>query len=205
MAPPNSAPKSDRGFSLVELVVVVAIVAVMAAFAIPVFTTTVSNIKLHYAAINFSGLLQKARIEAVRKNTFYAVQQNTMPTGNVQYYVDLVKAATPSFVATDPAVELGRVTVHAGTGSGAPQETSFVSSLSFTVNTGTSALAAFNARGLPCIATSTTCPEAAGQGFAYFLTNGGTSPGWAAVVITPSGRVQVWSYDYSGNGSWVQQ
>ena len=196
--------KDRRGFSLPELVVVVAIVMLMAAFAIPVMTNTVSNIKLRYSAINFSGLLQKARIEAVRKNTFYSVQQHTIGSGDIGYYVDLNKNQT--FAATDPQVELGRVTVYAGTGSGAPQETSFVGGFSFTMNTGTSAVAAFNARGLPCIAniSTQTCPEAAGQGFVYFLSNG-SAAGWAAVVITPSGRVQVWSYDNSGSGSWVQQ
>ena len=195
--------KDNRGFSLIELVVVVAIVMLMAAFAIPIMTNAVSNIKLRYAAIDFSGLLQKARIEAVRKNTFYTVRQNTLPAGDIQYYVDLVKGTIPSYAAGDPSVELGRVTVYAGTGSGAPQESSFVGSFSFTMNTGSSALAAFNARGLPCVAATLVCPEAAGQGFVYFLSNGNNN--WAAVVITPSGRVQAWSYDNSGSGSWVQQ
>ena len=199
--------RNNRGFSLVEMVVVVAIVMIMAKFAIVVMTSAVANIKLHYAAINFSGLLQKARIEAVRKNTFYTVQQDTMPAGDIGYYVDLAQSASPSFASGDPVVELGRVTVFAGTGSGAPQETSFVSSRGFTINTGTSAIAAFNARGLPCIANLSThlCPEAPGQGFVYFLSMGGTGTSWAAVVITPSGRVQTWSYDNSGSGSWVQQ
>lgn len=201
MTPLKGALKSDRGFSLLELVTVVAIALIIAAFAIPVMMSTVNNIKLRYAAVNFSGLLQKARIEAVRKNTFYTVQQYNMPTGDVAYYVDLTKSATPTYAAGDPLVELGQVTVHPGTGSGAPNESSFVGSFSFTMNTGASALAAFNARGLPCIAAPPICPEAAGQGFVYFLNRSGNS--WAAVVITPSGRVQVWSYDNSGN--WIQQ
>jgi prepilin-type N-terminal cleavage/methylation domain-containing protein len=198
------ARKNDHGFSLLEMVVVVAIVLIMAGIGAPVLMNTIGNIKLHYAATDFSGLLQKARMEAVRKNSFYPVLPTTVGPGDNGYFAD-IKPRNGSYDAGEPVIVLGRVTVHAGTGTGAPQESSFTSSFSFSQNS-SSTTATFNARGIPCTYTSvsqTTCPEAPGTGFFYFLSSPrGT---WVAIVITPSGRVQVWAYDNSGSGSWVQQ
>jgi prepilin-type N-terminal cleavage/methylation domain-containing protein len=196
--------KREHGFSLIEMVVVTTIVLIMAAFAIPIMSNTVGNIKLRYAATDFSGLLQKARMEAVRKNGFYPVLPVTLGPGANGYFAD-IKPRNGNYDAGEPVIDLGQVTVHAGTGSGAPQESSFVSSFTFPQNNA-STTATFNARGIPCTYTSvaqTTCPEAPGSGFFYFLS--GSQNAWAAIVITPSGRVQVWTYDRSGSGSWLQQ
>lgn len=194
--------RADRGFSLIEIVAVVAIVLLLGAIAAPVLLSTIRNINLRYAAVNFSGLLQRTRMEAARKNSFYPVRPTTLGSGYLGYYADLDRNQTLD--SGEPVVALGRYTVYAGTGSGAPQESSFTSSFSFTQNSA-STMAAFNARGLPCgyIQGASTCPQAAGQGFFYFLS--GPQNTWASVVITPSGRVQVWTYDNSGNGSWIQQ
>lgn len=203
----DSMPTStrDRGFSLIEMVVVVAIALILGAVAAPVLMNTVNTIKIRYAAVDFSGLLQKARMEAVRKNSFYPVLPTTsLGSGDNAYFAD-INPRDGNYQAGEPLIALGRVTVHAGTGSGAPQESAFTGSFSFTQNS-TSTKATFNARGLPCTYTSpsqTTCLEAPGYGFFYFLS--GPQSTWAAIAITPSGRVQVWAYDNSGNGSWVQQ
>jgi hypothetical protein len=34
----------------------------------------------------------------------------------------------------------------------------------------------------------------------YSYTGGGT--GWAAISVTPAGRIKSWSYNPSGTGSW---
>jgi len=39
-------------------------------------------------------VMQKARIEAARKNTFYSIEQATLSAGVVAYYVDLGKNNT---------------------------------------------------------------------------------------------------------------
>lgn len=190
----RTASKSGRGFSLIEMIVALAILMVMAAILTPLLSNVVSNVKLRYAATDLSGLIQKARIEASRKNTFYSIEQTTLATGEIAYYVDLGKNNT--FAAGDPLVEMGRqVNVHSGTGSGAPGETAFATSLNFALDA-SAVLPKFNARGLPCILAGATCPQIPGQGFIYFLSRtSGLGATWASVVVTPSGRVQVWSYD----------
>jgi len=73
--------KRGRGFSLIELIIVVAMIMILAAISVPRLLNTVSDINLRYAATNISGLLQAARMQGVRKNTFYTVQPTTLSTG----------------------------------------------------------------------------------------------------------------------------
>jgi type IV fimbrial biogenesis protein FimT len=193
-------PKGGEGFSLIEMVIAMAMILVLGAIFTPSVSNAISMIKLRSSANGLSGLIQKARIEAARKNTFYSIEQSTLSAGEVAYYVDVAKSDT--FAAGDPLVEMGRdVTVHFGTGSGAPGETAFTTSLNFALDS-SGVLPKFNARGLPCLPSGGTCPQVLGQGFIYFLSrNTALGTSWASVVVTPSGRVQVWSYDGT---NWVQ-
>jgi hypothetical protein len=97
-----------------------------------------------------------------------------------------------------------QLTVSAGIGSGAPNEAAFIAGLNFAVNPGGSP-PTFNARGLPCVVVGTTCPQTPGQGFVVFLSRSTLAGNvrWGAVVLNPSGRVQVWTSDSAGN--WVQR
>src|SRR5260370_11776527 len=81
--------KRGRGFSLIELIIVVAMIMILAAITVPRFLNIIGDINLRYVATNYSGLLQSARIQAVRKNNFYRIQQTTLSTGDVSYYVHL--------------------------------------------------------------------------------------------------------------------
>lgn len=195
--------EKNQGFSLIELIIAVAVIMIVVAIAVPGLVNTANDISLRYSATNFSGLLQSARIQAVRKNTFFTIQQATLPSGLPGYYIDVPK--TGSYANGDPVLPLSaQVTVHPGTGSGAPNEGTFVSGLNFTVNPGSNP-PSFNARGLPCVASANSCPQTPGQGFVVFLSKPTLTGNvnWVAVVINPSGRVQIWSCDSAGN--WVQR
>jgi|SRR5579859_4424269 len=191
--------KNARGFSLLELVIVVAIMLVLAVISIPRVLKMISDLNLRYEVTNLNGLLQSARMQAIRKNDYYTVQSTSLPSGGFGYYVHLHGA---TYTSGDPVLPIGsQMTIHIGTGSGAPNESTFLSNLSFTVNSG-SEPPSFNARGLPCFASVTNCPQA-NTGFVFFLTNrvitGDYS--WGAVAISPSGRMQIWTCD--GNGYWI--
>src|SRR5215469_17061647 len=66
-----SAPQ--RGFSIIELVVVVVIMLIIAAFAIPAFLNMVPTTRQRGSASDFSGLTNAARINAVQDSRFYSV------------------------------------------------------------------------------------------------------------------------------------
>jgi prepilin-type N-terminal cleavage/methylation domain-containing protein len=193
---------NDRGFSLIEMMVVVAIMMILAAFSVPNLMNMVSDVNLRYSATNLSGLLQTARIHAVRKNTFYGIQPVALPNGDLGYFVNLNGTV---FASGDPIVPLGtQLQVFQGTGSGAPNEGAFVANLGFAVAPST-VVPSFNARGLPCSPTANTCPQNGAQGFVLFLKRVSNLGGirWASVVVNPSGRLQTWSCD--GSGNWLQR
>jgi Tfp pilus assembly protein FimT len=184
------------------MVIVIAILMVLAKITVPRFINIVGDIKLRYVATNYSGLLQSARIQAVRKNDFYSIQPTTLSTGGTAYFVH---AETGSYTVGDPLLPVGsQVTVHAGTGSGAANESTLTCGTGCTFASG-STFPYFNARGLPCTLSGGVCTQSPGTGYLTVLSNttitGNTS--WYAVIVTGGGRVQIWSSD--GAGNWVQR
>jgi len=194
----------DGGFSLLELIIVIAVILILAAMTVPKIMTEVDVVRVRYSATDLSGVLQRARMEAVRKNAVYSVQYTAGPPA-IESIVDRNLAAPVP--AIPPAVLGSNVTSVYGAGSGAPGEAAFVASLNFTsLAAAATGLPSFNARGLPCVRTSSTvCTQTLGQGFAFFLSGAsaaGANVTWSAVVVTPSGRCETWAY----NGTnWNQQ
>ena len=193
-----------RGFSLIELMSSVGIMMIRAGIAIPTTLNALSGVKIRNEAVDFSGLVQAARMQAVRKNTFYQILANSSSGNDIAYFADLQKNSTWS--SGDPVVQWRDITVTAGTGSGAPGEAAFESSFNFTFNTANSGLPAMDARGLPCVVSGATCPETPGSGFIIYFSDttvfGNTN--WTALVITPSGRAQIWTYSGGSSGTWYQ-
>jgi prepilin-type N-terminal cleavage/methylation domain-containing protein len=190
------------GFSLLEMMIVLAIILVLAKITVPRFINVVGDINLRYVANNYSGLLQSARIQAVKKNSFYTVTTTTLSTGGTAFYVH---AQGGSYTTLDPMLPLGsQVTYHLGTGSGAPNEATLTCGASCTFGSSPN-YASFNARGLPCAILSGVCPQNNGVGYLTLFSNttitGNTS--WAAVIVTAGGRIQLWTSD--GSGNWVQR
>lgn len=192
------------GFSLLEMMIVVAVILILGALTVPAMMTYVYGIRVRFSATDLSGLLQRTRMEAVRKNTFYSVQN----AGGVPVFEQVVDKNAAVVASVAPAVMASSVNVNFGAGSGAPGEAAFIANLNFAggVAAAVAGLPSFNARGLPCVATGApTCTLTPGQGFVFFLsgTSGaGGAVGWAAVAVTPSGRCQVWTYD---GANWNQQ
>lgn len=79
--------RKDSGFSLTELLTIIAIVGILAAIAIPNFINWRSNSQLGRAARDLYSQFQKAKIEAVRRNTFCTITFNQQVGGTTFDYV----------------------------------------------------------------------------------------------------------------------
>ena len=184
------------GFSLIEISVVVAITLIVGAIAIPNMVAVISNARLHAGVTSMSGLLQSARMVAVKQNRTLTAHFGTIDGTTLVGYVKTASdtSASLSHRSAGGVGSTGHDDGHAD-GLGAPPVIS-TTVLGFTPQT---TEPSFNTRGLPCVYASGAC---ANDGFLYYFkdTSRPGSQGWAALSISPAGRIKKWFWTGS---SWV--
>src|SRR5260370_37848281 len=74
--------RRDRGFSLVEMVIVMAVILIVIAIALPTMKTVIDAYRLDASGHAVASLLQQTRIQAVKTNTPYYAQFDTTITPN---------------------------------------------------------------------------------------------------------------------------
>lgn len=101
-APRLSLPSNAAGFTLLEMVIVVAIGVVLTALAIPVISTTWANMRINAAVGQFSGAIASARYRAIKDSQPYTFVLTTpantyVETNTVTLTADAA-IALPSYV-----------------------------------------------------------------------------------------------------------
>lgn len=228
-----SRPSSTRGFSLIELLIVVSVILIVAAFGMPRMLQAINTIRVRGSAENFAVLLQKDRMQAARDNRFYTVIPNggvgllndacvdlnwNQTCGNQDYRVQLANNVTFTTAAPDTTViTCGPLTTVCPAG---------YTGLNFQPEPQATVLPSFNARGLPCVNSTGATAEPVWPtnlcvnndpnppfnggpvGFLYTLMlTSSLGPKYAAVVVTPAGRVLVYTYagiDSNGVNVWTR-
>jgi type II secretion system protein H len=95
--------RTQEGFTLIELMVVVTLVAILAALAMPSFTTQIANQRVTSAAQDLQTLLQFARAESVYKRT----QSTVTATGQTWQAKDGAKVLREATVSDVVSIEPG--------------------------------------------------------------------------------------------------
>jgi prepilin-type N-terminal cleavage/methylation domain-containing protein len=191
----------EAGFSLIELLIVVAIMMVTAAIAIPRVSEILNSVKLRGAAQQLSELYQEARMKAVQDDSYYEV---LLSADGRQAYVDTAGNGTAGNLVLylPPAMSLNNAGVPAGLDKKTLgfdpvlAETSVMFDRDGTNRPGL----AWSSRGLPCQRNSATSLCQPGIGWLQYLQlPEGADIAYAAVSVSPAGRVKVWNYQ---GGVW---
>ena len=204
----GNSRRRQRGVTLLELIVVAAIGIVVTAIAVPNIMTVIYNIRLRSSADAIAGVLQQARILAVKNNAYYVVCNPKFltcsgGTPNNTVFVDV--NGNGVWDKGEPMAQLSGNVVIATTG--APPVATM--QLNFAPQSANKP-PIFNARGLPCGINGGTCVNVnidprspTVYSYRLYLTDsrGFGKNGWAAVTISPAGRVQTWLWSGSAWGT----
>ncbi len=192
------------GFTLLELLILLAVGLIVTAIALPIMSNVVANQKLRASMTSISGLLQNTRMVAVHDNKTKTAchckgascPASAEPHGLVYFAKDGTTCTTTTVpLRNDPQVELEApiTPMTAPSGPGAPPtiNNSDLGLLSNPLTTDPS----FNSRGLPCLYVNPgTCSP--NNGFIqYFRDDRIGSGAWAAISITPAGRFKRWFWN----------
>ncbi len=83
--PPRPAVRAAAGFTLLELLTVVAVLGVVLTLGVPALLDATAHLRVNMAASEAAVVLQRARMLAVRSNTHVAVRFAPTPAGPVTW------------------------------------------------------------------------------------------------------------------------
>lgn len=190
----------QAGFTLAELLVVVAIISIVVGLSIPNFIRSIDNAKLKSATQKLAAVYQDARLRATQNNAPYEVLLAPSATAPFQVCIDLngdgVCGQGDSVIVLPGQVSLNNAGVPPGLNA---TELGFIpSNIDQTLGIG------WNGFGIPCQRSSSAAPCATVAGWVQYLQfrRAGGDILYAAVAVSPTGRIKTWMYDPSGNGNW---
>jgi Tfp pilus assembly protein FimT len=180
---------ASRGFSVVELLVVVGITMVIAAIAVPQGLRALRTYRLTAAVGEASTLIQRTRYEAIRNNRAVPLRWNTTG-GRVQMWIDLNNNSAYDS-ATEPTIFLPEG-FQFPSPSGAPA----VSSMGYTTTATPTSPIVFDGRGMV---------TAGGPQTVLVMCMGNPNrpdDGFRAISLLPTGRAKTWRA--TSGSSWYE-
>src|SRR5438876_12416626 len=93
----NRKSENSAGFSMLELVIVMAIILCIAAIAFPKIQGAMESVRLRSTITDIDGLVQQLRIQSVRANRSFSIRTANANAGNgVTLYIDGPSAGFPN-------------------------------------------------------------------------------------------------------------
>lgn len=188
--------QNRSGFSLIELVIVVAIILVVSAIAVPAFVRMTNSAKLTTTTREVSDLIQRARYEAVRQNTKVSCHFDLGAAPPV-VWVDVNRSGV--WAANDPQAYYPGPVRFAVSGGWIPGP----ASMNFPSMTPVAAggVITFDSRGAVDFTGVAGGPTA---WVLYLDFNGDSSYGAKGISVEPLGRSKIWLAPH-GATAWTSQ
>src|SRR5581483_190227 len=185
-----------RGFSLLELLVVLAIAMVVMAISVPTMIKVIDTSRLRGSLSEVSNLAQACRTQAVKTNAAERLHFTTSGGKVVLFVTPSTSTATAPLPGDPRQLTLSNKfsIAAAPSGAGAPPQLTGMTMWGSSLNPQAGVDPYFNSRGLPCYPAAGVC--SATPGFVYYFKYSASSgTRWAAVGISPAGRIKTWLWD----------
>ena len=183
------------GFSMVELVVVLAVIMIITAVSLPYFLQAFGTYQLNDAATQVASILKFTRYEAIRTNAPVSAQvrQVTTPRAMTNIWtdsnVDTIEQNTEKQILLDNNIVLDDSTVPPNTAG-------------LATSVGVATLTAVSSGSLTFDQRGAVTPAAVNV--LYVGNVARQTYGYRAVVLFPSGSVQIWTADATASAGWNQ-
>ena len=172
----NAGKPGDAGFSLVEILVVLAMAVILSAFAVPALNNAMRDMQALAEARNIASTLNHARLKATSLMTPYRV---SFDLANNQWRLERFNDATDSFQLQQDVNELSRGLAGSGIAFKTKSETN---PGSFPEDS--SSVITFNSLGIPVNASNIPTSNNI-----IYLSRGETD---YAITVSLTGNVDVW-------------
>jgi prepilin-type N-terminal cleavage/methylation domain-containing protein len=208
-----------RGFSVIELLVVVSIILILAGIAIPNFVAAMHTSRLRGAVSDFAGLSQTGRIRAVDDDRYYSLYMLAANgSSSQQGYVDIFPqnadgtsgTGGQAYNAGDPLVvisaEVSEQPQGAAPGTAALKALLLPANSPIVPQDGSVAASpvTFSPRGLPCKPAAGVCDSLGGPQAYWIFFQDTVTQNWGALTVSPAGRIQKWLFSGGAAGTWTK-
>ena len=198
--------KDSRGFSLIELLMVVAIMGALAAITVPMSGNTIRYLKLSGDARELSNATAVAKMRAAAK---FTQSRLFVDISGRQFYVQTLNKTSGAWVTEGGATSLSSSVIFGygpiatpppdtqTTIDQAPACVTMVGSPPVATPVANSACVIFNSRGIPVDTTGS--PTAVD---AVYVTDGSSVYG---ITIAATGFIRTWQSQYTSTPTWTLQ
>jgi Tfp pilus assembly protein FimT len=193
-----SAPISAgaRGVTLLELVVSVAVALTIAGMAIPVISRTMRAYQLNDAATQVAGIVKFTRFEAIRENKpVRCINSQATALGQASLWSDSDGDGIEGSLEKQILLGVSATLITADVAPNVSGLSSAVGATLQPIDPATDSIK-FDQRGAVVANPSAV--------YVYYIGNTSEMGGFRAVVVLPSGAVQVWTYAGGAGNAWQE-